>query len=395
MRPFAFATLTMTAYALLLLPALALNHFDVSAFILAGDHWVNPHATLTAILVRPNSGGYDGEFYYRLANHPFNFETTAAGVQLDTPAWRMRRILYPLLAWLTTAGTPRLIPSALLALNLTGLGIIAALAWRITAKLDLPRWVPLAIMCWPGFFVTLTHDTTEIAAGTFALAALLAYLDRRLLPYTLLGACALLTRETTLLIFAGVGAYEALQCRNNRARLPWAAASAILMLPFLAWHIFVTLTWQANPQPHTVPQHNLGIPLLGALQNLADCVTGARLWASTHNKDLIERAVVLFTASGLIAFCVFTASRVRHSLRGGAAPVAAAWIAVAALLSLASADGPWIDPTAYARAFTECYILGCLVIGASTPRVPRAMQALASAQFAAIWLFTTVQLRPP
>jgi hypothetical protein len=394
MRALAYAALAIAAYALLLLPALALNHFDPSAFIVAGDQWVNAHATPGPILVRPNSGGYDGEFYYRLANHPFSFDTTAAGVQLDTPAWRMRRILYPLLALVAAAGSAKLIAYTLVALNLAGLGAIAALASRIAVKLALPNWTPLAVLAWPGFFVTLTHDTTEITAATFALAALVAYLNRHLIPYALLGACALFTRETTLLIFAGIAAYEFTQYRNDHARLKWAATSVLLMLPFLCWHVIVTVAWQSHPQPHQIPQHNLGLPFLGALQNLADCATGTRAWASTPTKNLIERAIVLFTATGLIAFCALTATSLRTSFNRPAAPIAAAWLAIAALMSLATADGPWVDPTAYARAFTECYVLGCFVIGASNRAPSRAITALTTAQFATIWIFTTIQFRP-
>jgi len=42
--------------------------------------------------------------------------------------------------------------------------------------------------------------------------------------------------------------------------------------------------------------------------------------------------------------------------------LAAGWLPIVALMSLLTADGPWIDQTAFFRAFTECYVVGCLVL---------------------------------
>ena len=55
-----FAGIAAALYAMLLLPALLGAHFDPSVFIVAGDHFVDAHAS---IFVRPHSFGYDGQFY--------------------------------------------------------------------------------------------------------------------------------------------------------------------------------------------------------------------------------------------------------------------------------------------------------------------------------------------
>jgi hypothetical protein len=51
----------------------------------------------------------------------------------------------------------------------------------------------------------------------------------------------------------------------------------------------------------------------------------------------------------------------------GAGALAAGWLPVIALMSLLTAGGPWVDRNAYFRAFTECYVVGCLVLGLRPP----------------------------
>jgi len=51
-----------------------------------------------SIRVLPETRGYDGQFYYRLAESPLSTAQQAAGVQFDHPALRTTRIGYPMLA---------------------------------------------------------------------------------------------------------------------------------------------------------------------------------------------------------------------------------------------------------------------------------------------------------
>ncbi len=46
------------------------------------------------------TGGYDGQYYFRLALDPLASQQTAFGITLDHPAYRQQRILYPALAHL-------------------------------------------------------------------------------------------------------------------------------------------------------------------------------------------------------------------------------------------------------------------------------------------------------
>lgn len=392
---FQFATLAVSFYVVLCLPILALHRFDPGVFVVAGSRWVNAGQVAASIPVRANSGGYDGQFYYRLAQNPFVFETTVGGITFDHPAKRAERLLYPLAAWLLSLGMPKLTASALFALNLAGMGAIAWLAWDLAMVLQCSILVPIAIVLWPGFIVALTHDTAEIISTTLLLSAISALVRGRLLLYAALAACAILARETTLAIVAGV-ALAAVPWRGPRR----ASSGRRLLIclapfaPFLIWRHIVAVALHSSPQAQGMAQ-DIGWPFLGAARMLLACVTGAHTWASTPGKDFAERAVVLLTAVPLIAVCSAAAVRLGPALRSASlAGVAVGWIFTAALMSTLTASGPWIDPNAYLRAFTECFVVGMLMLGAAGVPVRSTWIAIAAlGEMLLGWGFCVAEMR--
>lgn len=369
-RPLLIAVLAMLGYLVLLWPTLAKHDGDLSTFIVAGDRYVDAAATASPILVRPHSDGYDGQFYYRLAVHPFSFAARDQGVAFDSPAWRMQRIGYPLLAWTVSLGHAAAVPAVLFAINLLGLGAIAGLAAAIARKAALSPFVPLAIVLWPGFLAGLTHDTTEITAEMLLLGAILCRAHGRLLPYAALAAFAALTRESSVLIPVGFLLHDAWRAWQRRALSPAVVAGALLLVPFFAWREIVTLGWHANPQAAAL-QKDIGLPFVGLADMLLDCLGGARQWnAANMVQDGLIRAVILVTIPVLLGFCVLAAGRVRPALRSRMTPdilpgLAVAWVLLALLMSLLVAG--WVDPTGYFRLFSECYVVGCLLLGAGPP----------------------------
>ncbi len=80
----------------------------------------------------------------------------------------------------------------------------------------------------------------------------------------------------------------------------------------------------------------------------------------------VGRSVNLVATFGLAGFCCLVAVRLRGAMRrgGDAVAIATGWLPVAMLMSLLRAgDGPWVTPTEYGRAFSECWVVGCLVLG--------------------------------
>src|ERR1700681_870422 len=97
----------------------------LSLFIMAGHVYTHRPQLPRGLLLVP-SAGYDGQFYYRLALDPFNWHATAFGISMDQ-SYRYTRIGYPILAWLVSLGQHRLVPLALVAINLVGVAVVAYL----------------------------------------------------------------------------------------------------------------------------------------------------------------------------------------------------------------------------------------------------------------------------
>jgi hypothetical protein len=384
--PWMAALLTLLAYTLASLPVLSRHGFDAALFIDAGDRYVRAAALPSPIPVHRHSLGYDGQFYYRLALAPFDLHRIAYGISFDNAAWRMQRILYPLLAWALALGRPAWVPTTLYLVNLLALAAIGAVVARIARRLSLPAAAPLAMLLLPGFIVTLTQDTTEIVAAAFLLAALDAYLGRRLLAYALLGAVATLARETAILTLGGIAILELVAAlRAPPASRSWRSAllCCLALLPFLLWREVLEYLWGAAQQDAAISE-NIGWPLSGAVRMLFETVTGIRHYPGSASMQPLLRGLALASALWLLAVCAAAARFTPTALRRpDLRPLAAAWLPVAGLMTLLPASGPWIDSIAWFRAFTECYLLGVPLVAAGAPRLSRVLLCGA----AVFWLY--------
>ena len=352
---------------------LAHYHFDVSGFIQAGDRFVEAGHTPGPILVRSHSDGYDDQFYYRLAVAPNAHARTEIGVTFDASAWRMQRIGYPLLVHVLSGGQAALVPLMLFLVNVLGVAVVALMAQRLRWQLDLPGWMPWAVVAWPGLFITLVHDTTEITALALLLSALSAYVGGRIGLYALLAAAATLSRESSILVFGGIFLNDALRWAMARR---WQGVERVVLcglalVPFLVWRQLVTWRWGISPQAEG--GSNMGLPLRGLLQTLSDAVTGARHWANKPVADAINRAVIAVSATVVLGAGLWVGWRLPRLIRAGGplAGVALGWGVLAALLSTLTAGGPWIDVTGYFRAFSEYWAVTVVLLAASGLRLPR------------------------
>jgi hypothetical protein len=385
----------MLGYALLCLPLLTIRKFDPSVFVVAGDHYVTAEQTHPSLRVKTNSDGYDGQFYYRMTVRPFSTAAREDGIAFDHPSRRLSRMFFPLLAWAASLGRAAWAAWAMLGVNIAGLGAVAWCSRDLAQRFRLPNAATVAIVLWPGFVVSLLHDTTEIVAAALVLGSLCAWFSRRLLLYAALAGCAGLARETTLPVWAGLAAHSLIFGRNAKGTWPdWRllVAAIIPFVPFFAFREYLSLALHEAPEASGLDQ--LGWPFQGGATMIWECLSGARRWASTPLKDALERAYVLLSALPLMAFYGFVAMRVWRTRRGEMAAIGCAWLGTAVLMSLPSARGPWIDPAGYLRAFTECYVVGCLVAGSTFVGWRELwVTAICGVQVALAWAFCMIQLR--
>jgi len=360
-----FALVMMVGYGVMTLPILARHNFDSSVFIIAGDRFVDSGQLVSPIIVQPRSDGYDGQFYYRLALAPFQLGQPAFGIRFDRPVGRMQRIIYPLLAWAAAFGRPPLVPAMMFLINLLGLGASAMFGVRLAVRLRLPASTPLAIMLWPGFMIALTHDTTEIVAAALLLGALDFYFTGRLVFFGVLGALATLTRETSVLVLGGIMCFEmAGTLRQAPPTRRWrrVLVCGMTLVPLPLWWGALHLVWGGSPR-ESAGVRDVGISFVGAVTMLRDMLAGVRQLSPIHRLDFALRAFGLGGAVWLLGFSAMVLARVPAALRdaGRGHWPGAGWPGRAHVDPL-TAGGPWIEPTAYFRAFTECYVVGCLLL---------------------------------
>lgn len=366
MRAVSFGLAAITLFALLLLPMAMARHFDLSVFILAGDKVVDPAKVPAPITVGRHFQGSDGQFFYRLAVDPWSFEQTADGVTLDLPAKRMQRIVYPVTVWLVSLGRPGLVPAGMLAVNLLGIGVIAAGAAWLQRRHGLRPWLPFAILAWPGVLISLTHDTAEIVDTALLLTALACFWSGRLWAFAALAAAAALTRETTAPVWVGLLAFEAYRAATSPpATRLWSRVwfCAVPFVPFGLWWLTQSVAWGHMPQS-LLDSPDLGWPLLGVGTMLWETVNDLPVGDAEQALAILPRTFVMATSLGLIGFCATVLGTVPHLVRARspATGLAVGWLLMLVLLSLLTARGPWVDPHAYFRAFTECWVVGCLLL---------------------------------
>ncbi len=242
-RPFVpgvIAFLGWLGYALARWQIWAKGH--LSLFIMAGHHYTHRAQLPRGLLLVP-SAGYDGQFYYRLALDPFNWNKAAFGITMDQ-SYRYTRIGYPLLAWLLSLGQHQFVTVALVAINLVAVGAMAVLGGMFARESGRHALWGLAFAAYFGLVISVGRDTAEPLAEACMLGGLLAYRRARYLITTTLFAFGAITRETILLAPAAIAVTRLLAVGRRRATpgladLTWVIPAAAYGVLEIAVHFAV------------------------------------------------------------------------------------------------------------------------------------------------------------
>jgi hypothetical protein len=191
----------------------------------------------------PNAAGYDGQFYYRLALDPFNWNKTAFGITMDQ-SYRYTRMGYPFLAWLVSFGQHQLVPIVLVAINLLGVAAMAFLGGMFARESGRHALWGLAFAAYFGLVISVGRDTAEPLAEACMLGGLLAYRRSKPVLATGLFTVGVITRETILLAPAAIAvtrlvAMARRQTRPGRADLTWVVPAAVYGVLEIAVHFVV------------------------------------------------------------------------------------------------------------------------------------------------------------
>ncbi len=305
------------------------GHGHIGSLVLAGSDHINANRTPKGLPYVVGQG-YDGQFYYRMALDPFNFSKTFHGITIDTIA-RFQRIVYPFVVWVLSLGSHLLTPYMMVAVNIVGIGVIGFLGAVIASRANRDPLFGLAFSGFFGFVMSLSRDLTEITEAAFLLAGLLAYLSHRSVLAGIFLALAVLSKEPTVIVVAGLGLSEiAAQLLprffapnnsgigdpsvpvNLRKRNAWSrnAIWLIPLLTFSAWQ-FVIREQTGRIPILSVSGHNAGVPLVGFVQGLQNYFSS--ISSPTTILWLLE--LVLLVYIGVLAFVHFRDSTAPNALK--------------------------------------------------------------------------------
>jgi hypothetical protein len=349
-------------------------HGNVATFIIVGSNHVRAH--LPSGVPVTSGQGYDGQFYYRMALGPVNFNHTAYGIRMDTLS-RFERISYPALSWLVAGGRSWLVPWSLVVVNVIGLACLAALGAVIAKESGRHSWWGLLLPGYFGFVWVLSRDLAEIVTATFVVAGVVALRRNRFVLAATAFSAAVLSRETALLVVAVLALERPLSAIRDRlsagramaaGKRPVAVVSgaeAATTTPvitwiapgvsFLAWQLVVRLATGSWPLL-TSGQRNLDAPFAGLAQGFGHYVdrfpsTAAALWFG----ELFILVVVIAWAA--LALRTTTARLYER----------ATWLAYG-VLALILAPGIWLGDVGF-RSLDDLYVFSCIVLLSSKQRL--------------------------
>ena len=234
------SVLVFLFYLLYVIGILSVRNFDPTSFIYIGTNFLSrdPEGPVTRLVREVGFGppywdvGYDGQMYYYLALDPLNawriFDTTA----------RYQRILYPLIVRLVTFGVPRLIPYALIAVNLIAITLGTEVADRLLRLTNHSPWYALSFGLYIGQLLALRHDTAEPLAYMLILAAVYVYEKKHDFNLSSLFFALSLFAKETAIFFAG-GYLLGLVLVERRPMKEIAKFSAFVLLPYSMYQLFL------------------------------------------------------------------------------------------------------------------------------------------------------------
>jgi hypothetical protein len=225
-------------------------------------------ATDPGFVFVPPAAHYDGVYYYAIARDPLA-RGTEHGL-IDRGGYRYEHPGFGWLAWLLSAGQPKLVPWALLVAALASAGIAGAAAALLAADLGLSAWWGLVVAFSPGVVYSVTTVTSETAGLAAFFVAIYAWRRDRRLIAGLAIAAACLIKEPFLVVPVGIAIYglaRTLRARawrghvSVRSFLRFFAPLAVGPLIFAVWYVYIW--WQFVVPPVEQSQDFTGLPFVG------------------------------------------------------------------------------------------------------------------------------------
>ena len=249
---------------------------DASIFLCAGANHVGT-APYEAVTQARGPSGHDGQFYYAAARAPWRVHVG----DIDAPAGRHLRILYPALCWCLSGGDPVLLFYVMPLVNLLAIVAMAWIGVRVAQHYGRNPWwgfvLPLALNAG----ISLLHDFTDCVSGLAVVGLLASWiLGQRWWAVSLWAAAAMFSREQNVAVAGLIGVAALWKGR-------WAVAASVAAAGGL-WLAWVGTLWISYGTPPFLG--NCFTPpftgLMFRLQHLGD--NGLQLFHPTGAHALVQ-----------------------------------------------------------------------------------------------------------
>ena len=347
-----------TATILLLLTFVSLRFavggFNASHFVVAGSDYVVASETPNTILVKDGQG-YDGQFFYRYALNPLNFNKTAYGITVDEPSYRMQRIAYPAIVWALSLGNPKLVPPLMVLVNLLAFLGIIFFVLKLAKKLTVSTSYAIVPLFLYGLFMSLSRNLGEVVELFFFMGSVYYLFKKQTLMVLCFALLTLLTRETSIIAILFLLLALAISHYKNKEYL-FSLLPILPLIAWLAWRIYVLKNMDsANLQQG---YNHIGLPFKGIYD-------GMRLnWHFETPKQIAETffyTIYLFWQTWFVVIII------KRSINYGVKPMQTsmflqlgylAWLLLAILFSATIYADDW----GFVRVFSLWNLIGILLL---------------------------------
>lgn len=305
--PLAIAVITL-CYSLFLMAFYSYGHLNnnMDNFMLSAKMFGIPK-DLQAHGIQPlytgeNQTGWDGQFYYSIANDPLGLRDTAE--HIDSPAYRFQRVGFSALTkavslvWLQDWVSPKLYYFTYLALVVSAAWAAATFFIQFGAS---PAWALLWVFA-VGTQLTLLNGLPDAAADAFFILGLLALIRDKWLFYSLSMSLCVLSREAYLLFPMALGFVQLMTTlckepldlqakllKSLRSPTLWSAAFPVVI--FIGWQGYVR--WHFGVAPSEQAHGILGFPFKAWYNYLVSGLQGNHLLLGQTRGAYFEAASLL------------------------------------------------------------------------------------------------------
>jgi hypothetical protein len=361
-----FCTLVLTIYV----PKTLLGNFDFH--VLSSKMFGVPSELRQkgiSELYSKFESGWDGQFYYYIANDILASKDTAE--HLDAAAYRYQRVGLPLLAHIVSRLTFQdwVSPSLYF---LTSLGLILIATYMAAEYFRKRGSCPYWALVWSlgyGTQVTLLNGLPDAAADALLIIAILSLLQGKLWIYAAAAMFAGLSREVYVIVPTVIGVYSC-YAYFRQGGTPSQLSDKIIYLYFrvalphipallaiVGWQWY--LHYRFGVSPSSQAAGILGLPFVTTVQYLFWNLSGAQLLIRGRIDSYAETAALLGYVALLFITFVLALSALRDALarhkNGTDTPdswLVGFYLAVLIIVGLYTAFGPTVimDRTGYLKA---------------------------------------------